>query len=56
MIYKCTCQHDYQDVKYGKQNRVWVPTTKGRRCSVCGTTIIDDRCKEISTKNKKGAK
>jgi len=35
MIKKCTCEHKYQDSKYGKKNRVFNPTANGYRCSVC---------------------
>jgi len=37
MIQKCTCQHDYQDSVYGKNNRVHNPTGKATeiRCTVC---------------------
>lgn len=40
MILKCTCEHKYQDKKYGRLMRVHNPV-KGRgdipdwRCSVC---------------------
>ena len=40
-ITACTCKHDYQDSKYGKQQRVHNPFKKGdsfgHRCTVCGT-------------------
>jgi hypothetical protein len=37
----CTCSHDYQDARYGKNNRVhnYAPkgsATGGYRCTVCG--------------------
>ena len=32
----CTCQHEYQDRKYGKNKRVHNKTTKGWKCTVCG--------------------
>lgn len=36
----CSCLHEYQDKKYGKQNRVGNPTEKNKgrvhRCTVCG--------------------
>jgi len=45
MILSCTCKHQFQDEKYGKQNRVMCPTMKGYdqtaksyttfRCTVC---------------------
>ena len=39
-IEKCTCDHGYQDEKYGKNNRVWNPCAKedNFRCFVCGKT------------------
>lgn len=36
MVKKCTCKHEYQDKKYGKNNRVFNVTVKGYRCTVCG--------------------
>jgi len=41
MIAKCICKHDYQDKKYGLQNRVMnrAPTNNEPdrvRCTVCG--------------------
>ena len=37
MIKKCTCEHKYQDEKYGKGNRVHneLASGKGHRCTVC---------------------
>lgn len=37
-IIKCTCKNDYQDEKYGKDNRVCNSTNKSGdyRCTVCG--------------------
>lgn len=37
-IKKCTCKdHEYQDEKYGKGNRVFNITKLGKwRCTVCG--------------------
>ena len=52
MIKKCTCAHEYQDRKYGKGNRVWNPTLKGIRCTVCATLFTDERYKEITSKRK----
>jgi hypothetical protein len=40
MILKCTCQHNYQDRKYGPGMRVHNKMTKIKdsyRCSVCET-------------------
>ena len=37
MIGRCTCKHNWQDRKYGKGKRVKNVTTKGYRCTVCGT-------------------
>lgn len=40
-ITACTCKHEYQDTKYGKQMRVHNPFKKGdsfgHRCTVCAT-------------------
>lgn len=43
MILICTCEHEYQDKKYGKGKRVHTLTQKGTakedpvfRCTVCG--------------------
>jgi len=52
MINHCTCEHDYQDKKYGKNKRVWNPTMKGARCTVCGASISDDKKKENKNKQK----
>jgi len=37
-ILTCTCQHDFQDKRYGKGKRVHNPCKKGNaiRCTVCG--------------------
>ena len=42
MIRKCSCEHDYQDQKYGKKMRVFNQTKqseherdRGLRCTVC---------------------
>lgn len=39
-IQPCTCQHAFQDERYGKGNRVMNPLKKGdkqqHRCTVCG--------------------
>ena len=33
----CTCEHEYQDERYGKQKRIanLAPKAKGFRCTVC---------------------
>ncbi len=41
MIKKCTCKHEYQDKKYGQNNRVHNICAKDKnavtyRCTVCG--------------------
>jgi hypothetical protein len=36
-VKSCNCKHEYQDAVYGKGQRVHNPSTKGHRCSVCGT-------------------
>ncbi len=41
MTIKCKCKDAYQDEKYGKGNRVFNPTLKGKggpivyRCTIC---------------------
>lgn len=37
-IMQCDCKSDFQDSKYGKQNRVFVFALKAsnHRCTVCG--------------------
>jgi len=39
-IEKCSCKHEFQDEKYGKNNRVWNPCLKkdNFRCTVCEKT------------------
>ena len=38
MIKKCICKSEYQDERYGKNNRVHneMVGQKGYRCTVCG--------------------
>lgn len=52
MIKPCKCTHGYQDQKYGTNKRVWIPNSKGRKCSVCGAMVIDERDKEVMKKRK----
>lgn len=33
------CEHDYQDKKYGRNQRVFNRTKSGWRCTVCGTVL-----------------
>lgn len=40
-IKKCSCEHGYQDQKYGKGQRVHNKTTKGWRCSVCKKEVVN---------------
>jgi predicted adenine nucleotide alpha hydrolase (AANH) superfamily ATPase len=35
-ILTCTCEHKYQDERYGKNKRLHNETEKGYRCTVCG--------------------
>lgn len=37
MIKRCSCTHEAQDKIHGKGLRVFNPTTKGARCTVCGS-------------------
>ena len=46
MIKKCTCEHKYQDKKYGKYKRVCNPCgaeKKDARCTVCGKQVMDEK-------------
>lgn len=49
MILKCKCKHEYQDQRYGKEQRVHNPLKKEKmqsqkwRCSVCENVINGDR-------------
>lgn len=39
-IRSCKCKHESQDAIHGAGQRVYNPTNKGIRCTVCGTEII----------------
>lgn len=39
-IRSCKCKHESQDAIHGVGQRVYNSTTKGLRCTVCGTEII----------------
>ena len=45
IVKKCSCDHSYQDKKYGEKRRVFNPTLKqsmsGKtyRCTVCGSEV-----------------
>jgi len=45
IIQKCSCEHEYQDKKYGKGRRVHNPTNKKQgeisvvRCTVCSREV-----------------
>lgn len=40
IIKKCTCVHEYQDKKYGEQNRACTVTIKETaKCTVCGKEL-----------------
>jgi len=39
-VKSCTCKHAYQDKEYGINQRVYNKTTKGHRCTVCGTEKV----------------
>lgn len=35
----CVCQHEYQDKKYGKGNRLFIKNSQGNySCTVCAKT------------------
>lgn len=38
-IYKCTCESEYQDQRYGKNMRVFNDGQK-KKCTVCGKERI----------------
>ena len=38
-VRSCKCEHKSQDAIHGAGQRVYNPTTKGLRCTVCGTEI-----------------
>lgn len=38
-IMVCTCKNEYQDKKYGKQQRVFNEAIKGWRCTVCEKVV-----------------
>jgi hypothetical protein len=46
MITKCTCEHEYQDRRYGKQNRVHNQGSKGAACTVCGIVKLGKKEKK----------
>lgn len=46
MIFPCKCQHDFQDSEYGKGNRLFNPTTKGWRCTICTAPRGDESKKK----------
>lgn len=35
-VLECVCEHEYQDQRYGKWQRVHNPRAKGYVCTVCG--------------------
>ena len=36
-VKQCKCNHEFQDKQYGKNSRLHNKTTKGYRCTVCGS-------------------
>ena len=48
IIAKCTCHSEFQDLTYGKGNRVWSPAgdKTGYRCTVCGAVMGDARTRK----------
>ena len=56
-IMSCTCKHDFQDLTYGRGNRVFNERKeKGRyKCTVCGTerTSSSSSLKTDAIKTKK---
>lgn len=49
-----TCAHAAQDRIHGPGNRVWNPTKGGRRCTVCGVEVIDNRTALVKPSGKPG--
>ena len=48
MILKCDCQHEYQEKKYGKDNRVHTPMKNGNyRCTVCLNVKVGNNDKKL---------
>jgi hypothetical protein len=41
VIKTCTCKHNFQDVKYGKTNRVHNIGKKKTTCTVCGVSKLE---------------
>lgn len=67
MIEKCTCNHEYQDRRYGKGNRVFnragmADKSNKIRCTVCSREVNlpgivkEEKSKDKESKTKKGAK
>ena len=53
-IYPCRCEHNYQDSKHGKGNRVFNLTMKkDYRCTVCGELRKEGRESKKSTEKGK---
>lgn len=42
-VMKCKCEHEYQDAKYGKGNRVFNKMKKdgGWKCTVCNAETVN---------------
>ena len=55
MIAKCVCNHEYQNQRYGKGNRVHNQTKKATeiRCTVCGIINKQDEQNESKKETKK---
>lgn len=51
----CGCANAWQDKEYGNGRRLHNQTTKGYRCTVCGTEHVGGGFAATVTKGKKGA-
>ena len=55
MIKECSCEHKYQDKKYGKYKRVCNPCGsdhKDGRCTVCGKIVVEKKKPQVIVNSK----
>jgi len=43
VVKMCTCEHEYQDKRYGRQRRLHNESNIGHRCTVCGINKKDEK-------------
>lgn len=55
MIRQCTCIHKGQDSLHGKGMRVFNPTNKGFRCTVCACNVVDNELTKANAKAEKAS-